>query len=40
MFSDNFGANWDIVAQDVHPPGSDEYTSNDFVWLVIINTIF
>ena len=37
MFSGNFGANWDIVARDVHPPGSDEYTRNDFVWLAIIN---
>ena len=36
MFSGNFGVSWNIVARGVHPPSSDEYTGNDFVWLVII----
>ena len=33
MYSQDYGASWATVAQNVHPPGGyDRYSSRSFVW--------
>lgn len=36
MYSADSGASWATVAQNIHPPGVNDYTANDFVWLVVV----
>ena len=35
MYSEDLGANWDVVASSVHPPGYSRYLPNDYDWLAV-----
>ena len=36
MYSEDSGASWATVAQDIHLPYYSDYSKYDFIWLVSI----
>ena len=35
MYSEDLGANWDVVARNVHPPEYTGYLINDYDWSAV-----